>query len=82
MRRIAAMAALALIVPGLAGCGRRGALEAPPGLATPQALAAQQAKAQAPASGDVISTGNLLPRHAKPTPVEVPKQSFVLDPLL
>lgn len=59
---------------GLAGCGIRGPLEAPPGVGTPQA--------KGPAAKGTFGTANLLPRRPKPTPVDVPKQSFVLDPLL
>lgn len=67
---------LCLIALALSGCGRRGPLEAPPQLGAPQA------KADATAPKDTFGTANLLPARPKQTPIGVPKQPFVLDPLL
>ena len=60
--------ALAAVL-AVAGCGRRGALEAPP---DPSAVAAPSSEG-APS----IVTG-----RAKRVPIEHPKDAFVLDPLL
>ncbi len=69
--------ALGMVLAGvlcLAGCGRRGALEEPPGTA-----AAQKTEEQAQSASP--STPNPLPRKKK-TPITKPKEPFLLDPLL
>ncbi len=76
MRPLIAWATLSVLAFGLAGCGRRGPLEAPPQLGAPQAAA------PAPKPKDTFGTAELLPARPKPTPIGVPKQPFFLDPLL
>jgi predicted small lipoprotein YifL len=63
---VGAFALIALIVVGVSGCGRRGALEPPP---DPNAVA----KPDDPNHPQV---------HHKPPKIVPPKDSFVLDPLL
>ncbi|MBV1707882.1 MAG: lipoprotein [Hyphomicrobiales bacterium] len=76
MRPLIAWATLSVLALGLAGCGRRGPLEAPPQLGAPQTAA------PAPKQADSFGTADLLPSRPKQTPIGVPKQSFILDPLL
>ena len=64
----AALAALAMTV-ALSGCGRRGALEAPPDPSAPLA---------APVDDGVQP----IPRRPKQQPIKPPHDSFILDPLL
>ena len=67
-----ALALAALLALGLAGCGRIGPLEPPPGANAPAAPAA------APGSVEAISP------MVKPNipPITPPNQPFLLDPLL
>ena len=63
-----------LVTLALAGCGRRGALEAPP-----------SAAAAAPAEGQQAGTLPSpvgAPRRTRGAGFVVPNRSFVLDPLL
>ena len=68
--KLTAIIALLALTTGLAGCGRRGALEAPP---TPESIAKQQADNADPTRP-----------HPRPKPQKIapPKQPFFLDPLL
>jgi predicted small lipoprotein YifL len=67
----AALALVGLAAGGLEGCGRAGPLEPPPDA---QAVAKQTSAAD---------TNSGLPQpHQRPKPIEAPKQSFFLDPLL
>ncbi len=69
---IAALAVIAMAAGSLGGCGRAGPLEPPPDA---QATARQESK---DANGDPT-----IPHaHPRPKPIEAPKQSFFLDPLL
>jgi predicted small lipoprotein YifL len=69
---IAALGVIALAAGALGGCGRAGPLEPPPSAEATAKQASNQANAD---------TG--IPQaHPKPKPIEAPKQSFFLDPLL
>jgi predicted small lipoprotein YifL len=93
-RSSVALALLALCVAGaLAGCGRSGGLELPPGPAVAPTASAAPAPAAAPASsiGEPAASGPTALETAQKTgfdangnPVAPPgqKKSFVLDPLL
>lgn len=110
-RALAACLLAGVLTSGLAGCGRRGALEAPdataaatvppgvkiapprngPGRAespAPTTLATQQAGIVADTPDDSDEDDLLQSVNPSPTPKRrsraygVPKQSFVLDPLL
>src|SRR5580658_9926274 len=74
----AALALIALAGGGLGGCGRAGPLEPPPDA---QAVARQQAQEKTASATTDAAQG--VPRaRPKPKPIEAPKQSFFLDPLL
>jgi predicted small lipoprotein YifL len=69
---LAALALIATAAGGLGGCGRAGPLEPPPDAQTTAKQTANQS-----------NTDPTLPRaHPKPKPIEAPKQSFFLDPIL
>ena len=74
MKPLRTLVFVGLMASGLSGCGIRGPLEAPPGVGAPEVKAS--------AAKEAFGTADLLPRRPKPTPVDVPKQSFFLDPLL
>ena len=63
---LAGFAALAL-----GGCGRRGALEEPPDPSAPPAV-------EAPSN----PAGGPIKKRKKKVPINVPKDPFILDPLL
>jgi predicted small lipoprotein YifL len=67
----AALALVGLAAGGLGGCGRAGPLEPPP---SAQAVAKQTSTAE--------NNSGLPQPHQQPKPIEAPKQSFFLDPLL
>ncbi len=67
----AALTLVGLAAGGLAGCGRAGPLEPPPDA---QAVAKQTSAAD--------SNSGLPQQRQRPKPIEAPKQSFFLDPLL
>src|SRR5215203_2518258 len=84
-----------LIVLALAACGRRGALEAPPDPSAAQKPAAKQAAAQP--GGQTAGPGQTAEEEADstlPSPVGtprrgnakrgyvIPKEPFILDPIL
>ncbi len=76
-----------LVLAALSACGRRGALEAPPDPAVAKSQTQQPGRAQA-ADEDDEAEAPTLP-SATPTPrkgprrgYSVPKEPFVLDPLL
>jgi predicted small lipoprotein YifL len=76
----------ALVALSLAGCGRRGPLEAPPEAAAVPAQPRAQAQAASDDDGEEVAEATL------PAPVPtarrrsrtytIPKEPFVLDPLL
>jgi predicted small lipoprotein YifL len=70
LRVVASLLAVATLAVGLAGCGRRGGLEAPPDASAPVAK-----------PGDSGSPDLGIKRPRK-TPIQVPHEPFVLDPLL
>ena len=63
-----------LLILALAACGRRGALEAPPGAAT-------AAQAEAPQQGTLPSPVGTARRN-RPHGFVAPNRPFLLDPLL
>ncbi|MXQ14753.1 LPS translocon maturation chaperone LptM [Microvirga makkahensis] len=65
-----------LIVLGLSACGRRGALEPPPGSAAAQAQ--QQEAADQPTLPSPVGT----PRSRDTRGYTIPNKPFILDPLL
>jgi predicted small lipoprotein YifL len=76
--RLLIVAAAAL--PLLAGCGRRGPLEAPPGgAALPGNTSAVDEQAQGEQPVTVSPLGQSRPRAA---PIAAPKRPFILDPIL
>jgi predicted small lipoprotein YifL len=84
--RLAALARLALIAGGLSlvlsGCGRRGALEAPPTASVAQngQPAAPQAEADDVEDGAAVVPTPQAPKRSRA--YNIPKRPFVLDPLL
>jgi predicted small lipoprotein YifL len=69
---IAGLVLVALAAGGLGGCGRAGPLEPPP-----------DAQATAKQTANQSNADPNIPRaHPKPKPIEAPKQSFFLDPIL
>ncbi|SDR63153.1 hypothetical protein SAMN05519103_08308 [Rhizobiales bacterium GAS113] len=80
-RYLRRLAVLALIACAATACGRKGALEPAPKADAAKQQDEQKAsgdeQAEAPAAGGL---GSL--RAKKPKPVQPPKQSFILDPLL
>jgi predicted small lipoprotein YifL len=66
-----AVALIALAAGGLGGCGRAGPLEPPP-----------DAQAVAKQTHEADNNSGLPQPHPRPKPIEAPKQSFFLDPLL
>lgn len=74
----------------LAGCGRRGALEAPPNAAAQQAQAGDSQRTGAVVGGDEDDDSNdsvvasPIPGGQKKRPkgITIPKRPFILDPLL
>lgn len=73
-RRVLLVAGLAA---ALAACGRKGALEPPPGSEQGKQLE-QRRNAQSEQTG----TPNLRGGGRRPPPIQRPKESFILDPLL
>jgi predicted small lipoprotein YifL len=84
-RTVALVAALAGVLT-LAGCGREGPLEQPPGpaLATPTASSQLRSPDGTPAPGSPQDTAVKTGFDAQGNPVATPskKRSFILDPLL
>ncbi len=75
-----AILVLAVATLALAGCGRKGGLDLPPGAAAVKDTeAAQQAEAE-PAKGWVFDPS--FGANAPPTAAKGRKKSFLLDPLL
>ncbi len=66
-----------LIVLGLSACGRRGALEPPPGSAAAQAQQ-QETEADQPTLPSPVGT----PRSSDTRGYTIPNKPFILDPLL
>jgi predicted small lipoprotein YifL len=89
LRKPVGVGLLVLLPLALAGCGRNGPLEAPPG-ATPEAASATTPAAVAanppPPSPDAMSTAPPAagppPPPAKVVPVSPVYNSFFLDPLV
>jgi predicted small lipoprotein YifL len=75
-RRALIAGGLAALSLALAGCGRRGPLEPPPGSPDAKRLEERRAAAE--------STGNPLQRSGsrRPPPISRPNDPFILDPLL
>lgn len=65
---------IGLAALALAGCGRRGPLEPPPDASAPVV----KPEADNPASPNAIGG----PRKKKRVPINVPKDPFILDPIL
>jgi len=63
--------ALAAAAGGLGGCGRAGPLEPPP-----------SAEAAAKQASETEANSGVPQARPKPKPIQAPKQSFFLDPLL
>ena len=96
LRKLAAAFGLALVLLALAGCGRRGPLEAPPDATAPDpAQTGAQSTAQpvspaaggaaAPVGASLDATMNQSPGTTQATPAKPSASvypSFVLDPLL
>jgi predicted small lipoprotein YifL len=84
-RAVALMAALAGLF-ALAGCGREGPLELPPGPAPAAPVATSQLRSPdgTPAPGSPQDTAVKTGFDARGNPVATPsqKRSFILDPLL
>ncbi len=86
LRKLGGALCLAVLVLALAGCGRRGPLELPPG--TPDSQAATPAATQPTATADAAATtasGTSPGQAAKPAkpPATTPAyKSFFLDPLV
>ncbi len=86
-RRVLLMGA-ALLATGLAGCGRKGPLDPPPGAPLPKKKAADQEDPNAPGASEVLPTINSVDpltgqiNRPPPRPPVVPDQDFILDPLL
>ena len=84
-RTVALIAALAAVL-GLAGCGREGPLELPPGPApaTPAASSELRSPDGTPAPGSPQDTATKTGFDAQGNPVAAPgqKRPFILDPLL
>lgn len=70
-----------LVALGLTACGRRGALEAPPDPSAPQAQAQVQTNGDE-TEGTVPSPVGTPRQRAPRRGFVVPKEPFVLDPLL
>ncbi len=69
-----------LVILGLAACGRRGALEAPP---DPSAAQAQQGASTAAGSEGTLPSPVGTPRPASARRgYTIPNKPFILDPLL
>ncbi|WP_243369692.1 lipoprotein [Microvirga solisilvae] len=66
-----------LIVLGLSACGRRGAPEAPPDASAPRQVQQQDAADQATLPSPVGT-----PRSGPKRGYTIPKDPFILDPLL
>ena len=81
-----ALAALGVAALALAGCGRVGPLEQPPGPApgTPAATSQLRSPDGSPAPGSPQDTAVKTGFDAEGNPVAAPgqKRSFILDPLL
>jgi predicted small lipoprotein YifL len=67
---------VSLIALAVAGCGRRGTLEPPPGLAAPTATGDEKPVA---GGSDVALTPS---KPHTPPPIQPGTQPFILDPLL
>jgi predicted small lipoprotein YifL len=76
-----------LVACALAGCGRRGGLEAPPDPAVTAQPARQVQGETIEDEAEEVRTNNLVPQPT-PTPrrrsraYTIPKEPFILDPLL
>ena len=68
---LVAFALIAVAAGGLSGCGRAGPLEPPP-----------DAQATAKPAKDANIDPTIPQAHPRPKPIQAPKQSFFLDPLL
>jgi predicted small lipoprotein YifL len=68
---LAVLAMAAFVAAGLGGCGRAGPLEPPP-----------DAQAVAKPTNQTLGDSGIPQPHARPKPIEAPKQPFFLDPLL
>jgi predicted small lipoprotein YifL len=68
---LVAFALVAVAAGGLGGCGRAGPLEPPP-----------DAQASAKPTKDSNIDPTIPQAHPRPKPIQAPKQSFFLDPLL
>jgi predicted small lipoprotein YifL len=86
-RRILGLAALNLVILALAGCGRNGPLEPPPGPAVPTPTARTSQLTQpdgTPIPGSpqdaAVKTG--FDAQGRPVAATGEKKSFILDPLL
>ena len=74
----------------LAGCGRKGGLDLPPGASNAQAApgaagdtdAAAQAESAATAKGDLYSSGGTNSTDRGPIAPRGPKKRIILDPIL
>jgi predicted small lipoprotein YifL len=73
-----AILVVAIATLALAGCGRKGGLDLPPGAAAIQDTEAAQVESAAPVKGEVFGTATDLP----PTASKGRKKAFILDPLL
>ena len=62
---------IGLAALALAGCGRKGALEEPPDPSAPPAV-------EAPSN----PAGGPIKKRKKKVPINVPRDPFILDPLL
>jgi predicted small lipoprotein YifL len=74
-----ALVVAGLVILGLSACGRRGALEPPPG---PDAAPAQQGVDGTGASQGALPSPVGTPRKTTNRPITVPKTPFILDPIL
>ena len=73
------------IVLGLSACGRRGALEAPPDPKAPQASAQAAAPEQTPEGEEDTTLASPVGRPRSSNSKRgyvIPKEPFILDPLL
>jgi len=86
LRSLIALAAVGIAVLALAGCGRNGPLELPPGPATATLTASSQLTTPdgKPVPGSSEDTAMKTGFDAQGRPVATPgeKKSFILDPLL
>lgn len=67
------------LVLSLSACGRRGALEAPP---DPSAVKAEQSSAEQPEGQGTLPSPVGTPRSKPNRAYTIPKDPFILDPIL